>query len=218
MQFIGLSKFFIKISIGKYEMHLFFCDFQKFLMRIFYRRGDYMPEEKRDEAAEYSQQVQKSLSSANDIDGKFLTFLVKDEVFAIEIKYVNEILGMQSITKMPKFPDFVKGIVNVRGKIIPIIDVSIRFELQPQPYDERTCIIVVQIGSFTVGMVVDKILEVVYINESDIVPPPSTRLVADHHRYIKGIGKTEDGVKSILDCEKLLFPDEFIGDSEDFIS
>lgn len=177
-----------------------------------------MPEEKRDEAVEYSQQVQKSLASANDIDGKFLTFLVKDEVFAIEIKYVSEILGMQSITKMPKFPDFVKGIVNVRGKIIPIIDISIRFELQPQPYDERTCIIVVQIGSFTVGMVVDKILEVVYINESDIVPPPSTRLVADHHRYIKGIGKTEDGVKSILDCEKLLFPDEYIGDSEDFIS
>lgn len=176
-----------------------------------------MAEEQMKNPVKYISQIERGLVSANDIDGKFLTFFIKDEVFAIEIKYVSEILGMQAITKMPKLPDFVRGIINVRGKIIPIVDISIRFELQPQPYDERTCIIVVIIENFTVGLVVDKILEVVYINESDIVQPPSTRLSVGHHRYIKGIGKTEDGVKSILDCEKLLFPDEYLGDARDLM-
>lgn len=142
--------------------------------------------------------------------GKFLTFSVQDEVFGIEIKYVTEILGIQEITVTPQLPSYIKGIVNMRGKIIPVMDMRLRFDLEPAEYNDRTCIIVIDINAITIGLIVDTVLEVVYINDEDVLDPPSSRTGFNHH-YIKGLGRTSEGVKSILDCDKLFLPEEVAG-------
>lgn len=140
--------------------------------------------------------------------GKFLTFLVGKEEYGIEIKYVTEIIGgIQAITDVPDVPDNVKGIINLRGKIIPVMDVNLRFKKEPKEYNDRTCIIVIDIEDLSVGLIVDYVAEVLSIPDEDIVPPPSAR-VGFHHRYIKGIGKVGSSVKLLLDCDKLLSDDD----------
>jgi purine-binding chemotaxis protein CheW len=139
--------------------------------------------------------------------GRFLTFKLGEEVFGLEIKYVTEIVGIQPITKIPEVPDYVKGIINLRGKIIPVIDVRIKFKKEPIEYDERTCIIVIDIDDMSVGLIVDNVSEVVTIKEENVVPPPSYK-TGFENRYIKGVGKSKDGVKLLLDCNKLLTREE----------
>lgn len=139
--------------------------------------------------------------------GRFLTFTLEDEIYGIEIKYVTEIIGIQSITKVPEVPHYVKGIINLRGKIIPVIDVRLKFGKEPMEYDDRTCIVVIDIGEVSVGLIVDNVDEVLTIDESNIAAPPSTR-TGFENRYIKGIGKAGDKVQLLLDCDKLLKNDE----------
>ncbi|VBB07598.1 Hypothetical protein LUCI_2863 [Lucifera butyrica] len=142
--------------------------------------------------------------------GKFLTFPLGSEVYGIEIKYVTEIIGLQSITEVPDLPTYVKGIINLRGKIIPVIDVRLRFKKPFREYNDRTCVIVIDIRELAVGLIVDTVSEVLSIAEQDIVLPPQ---VNDHYhqRYIKGIGKVGSEVKLILDCDRLLTDDEVAG-------
>lgn len=136
--------------------------------------------------------------------GKFLTFLVGKEEYGIEIKYVTEIIGgIQAITEVPDVPDYVKGIINLRGKIIPVMDVNLRFKKEARPYDDRTCIIVIDLYDLSVGLIVDNVAEVVSIADEEIVPPPDAR-AGFHNRYLKGIGKIGNAVKLILDCQRLL--------------
>lgn len=135
--------------------------------------------------------------------GKFLTFSLGKEVYAIEIKYVTEIIGIQPITEVPELPDYVKGIINLRGKIIPVMDVRLRFKKEEVPYNDRTCIIVVDVYGLSVGLVVDQVSEVLSIMEDDIVPPPEISKANDN-KYIKGIGKAGSEVKLILGCDRLL--------------
>lgn len=104
--------------------------------------------------------------------GKFLTFLLGKEVYAIEIKFVIEIIGIQPITELPESPAYVKGIINLRGKIIPVMDVRLRFKKKPVEYNDRTCIIVVEVQDISVGLIVDNVSEVLSITDEDIVPPP----------------------------------------------
>lgn len=139
--------------------------------------------------------------------GKFLTFSIGTEFYGIEIKYVTEIIGIMPITEVPQLPDYVKGIVNLRGKIIPVMDVRLRFKKEPQEYNDRTCVIVVDIKDISIGLIVDTVSEVLSIQEQDIVPPPSVNK-GMQNKYIKGIGKVGSEVKLILDCEKLLTEDE----------
>lgn len=139
--------------------------------------------------------------------GRFLTFTLENEVFGIEIKYVTEIIGIQSITKVPEVPHYVKGIINLRGKIIPVIDVRLKFGKEPMEYDDRTCIVVIDISEVSVGLIVDNVDEVLTIDDEDIAAPPATR-TGFENRYIKGIGKAGDEVQLLLDCEKLLRNDE----------
>lgn len=148
--------------------------------------------------------VVESLETVEDTQkGKFLTFLLGKEVYAIEIKFVIEIVGIQPITEVPELPEYVKGIINLRGKIIPVMDIRLRFKREPKEYNDRTCIIVVEVESILLGMIVDNISEVISIPEEEIVPPPEISKSAEN-RYIKGIGKVESNVKLILDCEKLM--------------
>lgn len=139
--------------------------------------------------------------------GKFLTFSLGKEDYGIEISYVTEIIGIQSITEVPELPDYVKGIINLRGKIIPVIDVRLRFKKPAVEYNDRTCIVVIDIKEVYVGLIVDTVEEVLSIADQDIVPPPDGK-TGFQNRYIKGIGKVENSVKLLLDCEKLLTDDE----------
>ena len=139
--------------------------------------------------------------------GKYLTFLIGKEEYGIEIKYVTEIIGIQSITEVPELPPYVKGIINLRGKVIPVIDVRIRFKKEPIDYNDRTCIVVIDILDVSVGLIVDHVSEVMNIEDNNIVPPPDIK-TGFQNRYVKGIGKSGTAVKLILDCEKILNEEE----------
>lgn len=134
---------------------------------------------------------------------KYLTFIIGSECYGIEIRYVTEIIGLQAITEIPEQKDYIKGIINLRGKIIPVIDVRIRFKKEAKEYTDRTCVIVVDIKEFSIGLIVDSVAEVLNIPEKDIVDPPQVSKEAGN-RYIKKIGKVQNNVKLLLDCEKLL--------------
>ena len=138
---------------------------------------------------------------------KFLTFQIADEEFAIPIGHVIEIVGIQKITEVPDMPDFVKGVINLRGKVIPVMDVRLRFHLPSVAYDDRTCVVVVSVGNVTIGLVVDTVSEVVNIPESNISPPPRFSS-ATSGRYVSGMGKIGEAVKIIIDTQKLLGDDE----------
>lgn len=134
--------------------------------------------------------------------GKFLTFTLGNEAYGIEIQFVTEIIGIQSITEVPELPQYIKGIINLRGKIIPVMDVRLRFGKAPKDYNDRTCIIVVDIMEMSIGLIVDSVSEVISIPDTEIVPPPELNKAGN--RYIKGIGKVGNEVKLLLECEKLL--------------
>ena len=147
--------------------------------------------------------------------GKFLTFSIGKEDYGIEIKYVTEIIGIQDITEVPELPDYIKGIINLRGKIIPVMDVRIRFRKPFREYNDRTCVIVVDIHDISLGLIVDYVCEVLDIQDEHIVPPPDFK-TGFNNRYVRGIGKVGTGVKLLLDCDKLLNENEAaaIQDSE----
>lgn len=134
---------------------------------------------------------------------KFLTFNMENEVYGIEIKYVTEIIGIQPVTEVPELPDYIKGIINLRGKIIPVMDVRLRFKKPYLNYNDRTCIIVVDVNEISIGLIVDSVCEVINIPEQNIVAPPSS-LTGFNNRYLNGIGKVGNEVKLLLDCNRLL--------------
>ncbi len=139
--------------------------------------------------------------------GKFLTFTLGKEIFGIEIKHVTEIIGMQVITQVPEVPVFVKGIINLRGKIIPVIDVRLKFKKEEVPYDDRTCIVVIDINDVSVGLIVDNVAEVLSIADENIAPPPGNK-TGFENKYIKGIGKSGTDVILLLEGLKLLKNEE----------
>ncbi len=139
--------------------------------------------------------------------GRFLTFQLDQEGYGIDIKYVTEIIGIQEITKVPELPEYVKGIINLRGKIIPVMDVRLRFKKEPKEYSDRTCVIVIDIEELSIGLIVDSVSEVVSIPEKDMVAPPQINK-GSQNRFIKNIGKVGSEVKLLLDSMKLLTGDE----------
>lgn len=133
---------------------------------------------------------------------RFLTFALGSDSYGIEICHVTEIIGIQPITEVPELPEYIRGIINLRGKIIPVMDVRLRFGKPFKDYDDRTCIIVIEIGDISIGLIVDSVSEVLSIPDTEIVPPPEMNKTGN--KYIKGIGKAGSDVKLLLDCEKLL--------------
>lgn len=144
-------------------------------------------------------------------EGKFLTFTLEDEEYGISILTVKEIIGMMPVTSVPRTPDFVKGVVNLRGKVIPVIDLRLKFEMGEIPYTDRTCIIVVEIdldvSTILIGIVVDAVSEVLNVRGEDVEETPifGTKLDTD---YILGMAKMEGGVKILLDISKVLNQEE----------
>ncbi|MBN2795921.1 MAG: purine-binding chemotaxis protein CheW [Clostridia bacterium] len=137
---------------------------------------------------------------------RFLTFSLEKEHFGIEILYVTEIVGIQPITTVPEMPEFIKGIINLRGEIIPVMDARIRFKKPTVEYTDRTCIIVLDVKDISVGIIVDAVNEVSNISEENIVPPPI--IFEGSRKYIKAIGKKSDQVILLLDCNHLLNDEE----------
>ncbi|MBU0484939.1 MAG: chemotaxis protein CheW [Proteobacteria bacterium] len=138
---------------------------------------------------------------------KYLTFHLAGEDYGIEIRHVTEIIGIQRITEVPDMPEFVKGVINLRGKVIPVMDVRIRFKLPFREYDERTCIVVVDINNTTIGLVVDQVREVADIPEDQVEAPPKSGKKTSS-RFIQGLGKKDDEVKIILNVDQLLYDEE----------
>jgi purine-binding chemotaxis protein CheW len=136
---------------------------------------------------------------------KYVTFQSGTEFFGIKIQYVNEIIVCQDITEIPECEDYIKGLINLRGKIVPVVDVRLRFGQEPIDYNERTCIIVLNVAENVVGLIVEQIAEVVEINDENILPAPSIGKASKaHHVFVQNIGKVGDQVKLLLDPEKLL--------------
>ncbi|MDY6851236.1 MAG: chemotaxis protein CheW [Thermodesulfobacteriota bacterium] len=138
---------------------------------------------------------------------KYLTFQLGGEEYGVEIQYVLEVIGMQKITEVPDMPDFVKGVINLRGRVIPVMDVRVRFRMDPKEYDDRTCIVVVNILNTSIGLVVDVVSEVLGIPENQVQPPPKISRKTGG-RFIQGLGKVGEEVKILLDVNKLLFEEE----------
>ena len=144
-------------------------------------------------------------------EGKYLTFTLADEEYGIGILKIREIIGMMSITSVPQTPPFVKGVINLRGKVIPVVDLRLRFGMQEIEYTERTCIIVVEIegqaGTVEIGIVVDAVCEVLNIKGEDIEDTPTFGTKLDTE-YILGMAKMEGGVKILLDIDQVLCAQE----------
>lgn len=141
--------------------------------------------------------------------GKFMTFQTGKEYFGISISYVSEIIAMQSITAIPEVADYIKGLINLRGKIIPVIDVRVRFKMEPKEYTDRTCIIIINVKTTVVGLIVEKIAEVDTIMDDDIVPPPSIGYRdSEQNKYVYGLARTGDSVKLLINPEKLINEDD----------
>ena len=132
--------------------------------------------------------------------GKYVTFKSGNEYFGLKIQYVNEIIVFQEITKIPESEDYIKGLINLRGKIIPVIDVRLRFKQEPFEYTDRTCIIVVNVKNIVVGLIVEKIAEVVEIQDENIIPSPSVgKADKSQNKYVYAIGKLSITMVSIFE-------------------
>jgi purine-binding chemotaxis protein CheW len=151
-------------------------------------------------------------SRADDtIKDQYLTFAIENEDYGVEIANVKEIIKMSTITKVPEMPDFIEGIINLRGELIGVLDVRKRFGILPKEHDEETCIIVIIGDKITeglgrLGLIVDAVRETAIIPENKISPPPSARL-RTINQFIRNIGQVDDDIKLLLDLEKLLAQD-----------
>ncbi len=153
------------------------------------------------------EKIDQALKVITEKEGKYLTFSLAQEEYGIGILKIREIIGMMPVTSVPRTPEFVKGVINLRGKVIPVADLRLRFGMQAIDYTDRTCIIVVEIegqaGTIQIGIVVDAVSEVLNIKGEEIEDAPTfgTKLDTD---YILGMAKLEGGVKILLNLDQVL--------------
>ena len=139
-------------------------------------------------------------------EGKYLTFTLGKEDYGLEILKVREIIGLMNITSLPKMPVFMRGIINLRGKIIPVIDLRLKFGMPSIEMSAEACIIVINLNEKLIGIIIDKVNEVLDIKQENIEPAPN--LVSDVHTdYILGIGKVHDSAKILLNINRVLGED-----------
>jgi purine-binding chemotaxis protein CheW len=161
--------------------------------------------------------MNQAVKAIMDKEGKYLTFSLAGEEYGIGILKVKEIIGMMSITMVPQTPVYLKGVINLRGKVIPVVDLRIKFGMEPIEYNERTCIIVVEISgegrTVHMGIVVDSVSEVLNIKAADIEETPNfgTQLNTE---YILGMAKSAGGIKILLDIDRVLSAEEIAGFSK----
>lgn len=134
---------------------------------------------------------------------QLVTFSIGEEEFGVDILKVQEIIRTMEITKVPRAPEFVEGVINLRGKVIPIIDLRRRFGLSSKDHDKHTRIIVIEINNMIVGFVVDSVSEVLRIPAGTVEPPPPV-VAGMESEYISGVGKLQDRLLILLDLDRLL--------------
>lgn len=132
-----------------------------------------------------------------------LVFYIEDVLYAIDIKYVVEIIGMQPITQVPKIPEYIKGVINIRGKVVPVMSVRKKFQLEEIEYNERTCIIVVELNDISVGLIVDGVSEVLTVDIGEICRMMDYRK-SSKNNYISNVIENKGDNKLLLDIEKLV--------------
>jgi purine-binding chemotaxis protein CheW len=142
------------------------------------------------------------------LGGKFMTFQLAREVYGLEILAVREIIGLMDITRLPRTPEFIRGVINLRGKVIPVVDLRVKFGMSAVEATEQTVIIVVQCQvdgrALTMGLLVDLVLEVLTIEGAQIEPPPDLGSATIEGQFIRGVGKTAHGVAFLLDTARIL--------------
>ena len=163
--------------------------------------------------AELAEKMDQAVKAMKDREGKHLTFALADEEYGIGILKVREIIGMMPITTVPQTPSYVKGVINLRGKVIPVVALRLKFGMEEIEYTERTCIIVVEIagasGAILMGIVVDSVSEVLNIKGEDIEDTPTFGAKLDTE-YISGMAKLDGGVKILLDIDRVLSAEEIV--------
>lgn len=154
---------------------------------------------------------QEGMIKALAKEGKYLTFALANEEYGVEILSVREIIGIMNITAVVQVPDYLKGVINLRGRVIPVVDLRIKFGLESVPYTEQTCIIVINVDDTLMGIVVDNVCEVLDIDAKDIEPTPDfgSMLATE---FILGMGKIDDSVKMLLAIDKVLKADTVLAD------
>ncbi|MCG8552706.1 MAG: chemotaxis protein CheW [Desulfobacterales bacterium] len=161
--------------------------------------------------ADQEDSMNKAVADMTIKTGKYLTFSLESEEYGIGILKVKEIIGMLPITSVPRTPEFVKGVINLRGKVIPVIDLRSKFDMKSISYNDRTCIIVVEIdaaqSTVLIGIVVDTVSEVLNIKEDEIEETPAFGTKLDT-RYLLGMAKQDGGVKILLNIDRVLSSDE----------
>jgi purine-binding chemotaxis protein CheW len=160
-------------------------------------------------AREKSTMANAAARNMRDTGGKFLTFFLAGEEYGLEILKVHEIIGMLPITRVPRTPDFIRGVINLRGKVIPVVDLRLKFGMEAGQQTDETCIIVVQANGVQMGTLVDKVSEVLDIAAEDIEDAPSFGMEVNTE-YILGIGKTAGKIKILLDIDRVLSTQEVI--------
>ena len=143
-------------------------------------------------------------TETDTLENKFLLFKVGEEEFGIEIAFVQEIINIVPITQIPTTPSYVKGIINLRGDIVPILEVRTRFMMPEKEYDDLTCIIVIENNADKIGLVVDQVHEVKFINKDKISAPPATNL-SYANQFVKNLGNIDDKVVLLIEANDLLY-------------
>jgi len=144
----------------------------------------------------------------NELEGKYLTFRLAEEFYAVSVKHVREIIRMMLITRLPRLPEYVRGVINLRGKVVPVIDLRAKFGMSRIVDDTTTCIIVVNVktsagADVMTGVVVDAVEEVLYIAQEDIEDTPDFGGHVDT-KFIMGMAKVKGRIKALLDIEKVI--------------
>ena len=159
---------------------------------------------------ELAKTTDQTVKAIADREGKYLTFSLVGEEYGIEIRKVREIIGMMAITMVPQTPQYFKGVINLRGKVIPVVDLRLKFGMEEMEYTDRTGIIVVELHTnIMMGIVVDTVSEVLNVKAADIEETPSFG-AAMNTNYILGMAKAENGIKILLDIDKVMSDQEMV--------
>jgi purine-binding chemotaxis protein CheW len=145
----------------------------------------------------------ETLATFHENGGEALLFVIDQTIYGIPIQYITEIIGVQPITIVPKVPYYIKGVINIRGKVVPVINIRDKIALPEIEYDERTCIIVVDIAEITVGLIVDRVREVVTVNPNDICSTSEYKSI-NQNNYIEAIIDSGGEIKQLLNIHKLI--------------
>lgn len=158
--------------------------------------------------AEINQQISSAQKNSGAEVAKALTFIIGDRIYGVDISYVIEIIGVSHITVVPGIPYYIKGVINVRSKVVPVIDIRSRFDIPEREYDDKTCIVIINYMDIQVGIIIDQVQEVLSVREENKADIPALEQV-NNNKFIEYILEINDSIRMILDVKKLIFDDDF---------